>query len=308
MLHNTQSTKLEMKIAVIIVSYNFERWIDRCLGSLRASSVQADVIVVDNCSIDNTTSIIEHDYPEVTLIKNQKNLGFGQANNIGMGVAQERGCDAVLLLNEDAWIDEDVIGTLCDLSRRFPQYGILSPVHLTGDRQYLDQGFAAYAKLNKETSLQDYLAIKANTEIVELPFVNAAFWFIPIEALNKVGGFSPMFFMYGEDKDWVNRLRYHGYALGYCPFIFGCHDRAMRPVTHDAFMRSERVYFQSEYLNPNYSLLSAFSYGVLAIIKKSAKCLVLLKWQMSKDYLLYFFRLLGQSLSIIGERRRTKKH
>ena len=47
-----------MKILVIIVSYNFERWIDRCLNSLRQSEQQADVVVIDNASQDRTVSLI----------------------------------------------------------------------------------------------------------------------------------------------------------------------------------------------------------------------------------------------------------
>ena len=94
-----------MRILVIIVSYNFERWIDRCLGSLRESVHPVDTVVIDNCSSDSTTQLIEQRYPEVRLIKNKENLGFGRANNIGMEIAISEGYDAVFLLNQDAWID-----------------------------------------------------------------------------------------------------------------------------------------------------------------------------------------------------------
>ena len=99
-----------MKILVIIVSYNFERWIDRCLNSLRQSEQQADVVVIDNASQDRTVSLIESRYPEVRLIKSKENLGFGRANNIGMKIALKEGYDAVFLLNQDAWIDAKVLG------------------------------------------------------------------------------------------------------------------------------------------------------------------------------------------------------
>lgn len=147
-----------MKILVIIVSYNFERWIDRCLNSLRQSEQQADVVVIDNASQDRTVSLIESRYPEVRLIKSKENLGFGRANNIGMKIALKEGYDAVFLLNQDAWIDAKVLGELSELSRSHPRYGILSPIHLTGSGEKLEQGFAGYSNLS---NLEE---VKARTE------------------------------------------------------------------------------------------------------------------------------------------------
>ena len=103
-----------MKILTIIVSYNFEKWIERCLGSLKASSHPTDIIVIDNCSNDRTVEIIKTQYTYVRLIENHANLGFGKANNIGMQLALREGYDAVFLLNQDAWIGSDTLATLAE--------------------------------------------------------------------------------------------------------------------------------------------------------------------------------------------------
>lgn len=174
-----------MKILVIIVSYNFERWIDRCLNSLRQSEQQADVVVIDNASQDRTVSLIESRYPEVRLIKSKENLGFGRANNIGMKIALKEGYDAVFLLNQDAWIDAKVLGELSELSRSHPRYGILSPIHLTGSGEKLEQGFAGYSNLNNlEEVKKQELKIRQETNgqsgLIPLPFVNAAFWMLSL--------------------------------------------------------------------------------------------------------------------------------
>ena len=121
-----------MKVLVIIVSYNFEQWMERCLGSLRLSELPVDVLVIDNDSKDRTTELIRAQYPEVRLIENKKNLGFGRANNLGMQIALEEGYDFAFLMNQDAWIDPNTIGTLVSISLKYSEYGILSPVHLTG--------------------------------------------------------------------------------------------------------------------------------------------------------------------------------
>ena len=81
---------------------------------------------------------------------------------------------------------------------------------------------------------------------IEAPFINAAFWFIPVRTLKRLGGFSPLFYHYGEDKDYVNRLHRHGLKVGYVPEAYGNHDRQSRPMTREVFFRTEYVYLLSE--------------------------------------------------------------
>lgn len=78
---------------------------DRCIGSLRRSEYPVDTVVIDNGSQDATVALLKERYPEVHVVCNRENLGFGKANNIGMRLALEKGYDAVFLLNQDAWID-----------------------------------------------------------------------------------------------------------------------------------------------------------------------------------------------------------
>ncbi|HOT65137.1 MAG TPA: glycosyltransferase, partial [Dysgonamonadaceae bacterium] len=103
------SNSVEQSICVIIVSYNFETWIDRCIPSIQASTLPATILVVDNASQDRTYEIIRNRYPEVVLIENKENLGFGKANNIGMRYALEKGFDYVFLLNQDAWLEPNAL-------------------------------------------------------------------------------------------------------------------------------------------------------------------------------------------------------
>ena len=285
-----------MKVLVIIVSYNFERWIDRCLGSLRSSVHPVDAVVIDNASQDQTLQRIKQDYPEIHLIESKTNLGFGRANNIGMEIALTEGYTHVFLLNQDAWIEPDTIGTLVGLSEQYPSYGILSPVHLTGKGDKPDPGFGHYAQLQTLQSLP-------SDDILPLPFVNAAFWMIPASVLQKVGGFCPLFYHYGEDKDFVNRLTYHNYQVGYSPKVFGNHDREYRPMTHQGFLRTEYVYHLSEYANIRFHWLKAFGNGVLENIKKALVALLKGRASLSKDYFHMTFRLLRRSKEVYYYRK-----
>ena len=293
-----------MKVSVIIVSYNFEQWIDRCLGSLHRSTAPVSVIVVDNGSKDNTTQIIEKKYPEVHLIKTGTNLGFGKANNIGIRCAMERGTDYFFLLNQDAWISEKTIKTLLALFAEHPKYGILSPTHLNGKGDKLDFGFSTYSGMNGK---EEFLTKQKDHEVVTLKFINAAFWMISVQAIKKVGGFSPMFYHYGEDIDYINRLHYHGFQLGYSPRVFGYHDRENREISRADFLRSERVYLLSEYANINYTFSKALGYGVLAGIKKAMQALAKGKIANCLAFINISFGLLWKTKQIIHIRNKNKK-
>lgn len=288
-----------MKVLVIIVSYNFEHWIERCLGSLRGSKQPVDTLVIDNCSKDRTVDIISTHYPEVRLLRNAANLGFGQANNIGMQIAIKEGYEAVFLLNQDAWIEAEVIGTLCNVSRNHPEYGILSPVHLSGDGKKPDFGFSVY------TGISQVSEASQPHQLRQVPFINAAFWMIPVPVLLAVGGFSPLFYHYGEDKDYANRIKYHRYSIGYVSGIFGCHDRENRKLPHDTIMRSEEIYLLTEYANIHYTSVRAFGYGVLAGIKKSLKCIPKGKAGDAVTYLKIAFRLLLRSREVMKYRKQS---
>ncbi len=298
-----------MKILVIIVSYNFERWIERCLGSLRQSTLQPDVVVIDNASQDRTIQIIESRYPEVRLIRSKENLGFGRANNLGMRIALEENYDAVFLLNQDAWIDAEVLDTLSTLSSKHPRYGILSPIHLTGSGDKLEKGFAGYAKLSpSHKPAHDGTGEDSRlSPPIELPFVNAAFWFIPVSVLKQVGGFCPLFRHYGEDVDYVNRLHHCGYRIGYSPCVQGCHDREYRPVSRKAFLYSEEVYLLSEYANVQYSFPAAFAYGVAAGIKKALKALLRGNVKDAAAYIRITASVFGRTGKVIGYRKQNKQ-
>ena len=274
-----------MKTLAIIISYNFMPWIDRCLPSLLASTEPVDILVIDNGSFDGTVAIIKEHYPQVRLITNGRNLGFGAANNIGMQMALDEDYDGVLLINQDAWLEADALQQLIKVSKQHPEYGIISPKHLTGDGSKLDPGFAAY--------------------VDSLQFINAALWYIPIVVIKQVGMFAPLFYHYGEDKDYVNRLHYHGYQIGYVPTAIGYHDRAERAYSRERWLRTEYVYHLSEYANVNYSYFKAFTLGVLAPVKKALLAIGKGKWRNCTDYLAMSIRLLLHTNEVCKTRKQA---
>lgn len=210
--------KVENKTAVIIVSYNGENWLNKCIDPLYDIE-NIKIIVVDNCSKDNTVKIVNKSYPKVELIVSDVNLGFGQANNKGFEFAIKNNFEYVFLLNQDASIDIDNLSTLIRLYQNDDSIGILSPIHFMNDTE-IENIFKNY--LNDNNINIDDLG---SPIVKKVKFVNAALWLISVDNLKRVGGFNPLFFHYGEDVDYVNRIIYNKLNISIAFNVKGFHYR-----------------------------------------------------------------------------------
>jgi len=222
-----------MNVYVIIVTYNGMQWYERCFNSLRLSKIPLKVFVIDNASSDGTVGFIKTNFPEIQLVESQVNLGFGKANNLGFRVAIENNADYVFLLNQDAWIKEDdTIEQLIFAHKINLEYGIISPMHLYGSGEKVSKGMKMDLVSHDYDSTSDiisdlYFNRKLN-DIYKVDYVCAAAWLIPCAVLKVVGGFDSIFFHYGEDDNYMQRIVYHGYSIGICPNVSICHDMEFR--------------------------------------------------------------------------------
>ena len=121
-----------MKLSVIIVNYNVRYYLSQCLDSVKRATqgIEAELIVVDNHSIDHSVSAIRRNHPEVTLIENMHNVGFARANNIG--IRQSTG-EYVLLLNPDTIVGEDTLNEVITFMDAHPDSGALGVRMLNAD-------------------------------------------------------------------------------------------------------------------------------------------------------------------------------
>lgn len=217
---------MKKKVIAVVVTFNGSTWICNCLKSIKNSSILIDVICVDNLSSDNTVDKIKREFPKVILVEGKNNLGFGQANNIGLKYALDNNFDFVFLLNQDAFVEENTIEKLIEVSFKYPEFGILSPIHLNGEGTNLDLNFSNYInEISCKGLISDSFLRKKKKEVYDLPFVNAAAWLLPIETLKKIGGFDPIFFHYGEDDNYCQRVLFHGLKVGIVPESIIYHDR-----------------------------------------------------------------------------------
>lgn len=286
------------------------QWIGRCLRSLLDSDAKAEVYVVDNASTDGTADFIEEQYSEVHLIRLDNNVGFARANNIGLQKITRQhegtGYPGIMLLNQDAYMMCDTLGTLTSAADANPGFGVISPVHLNGTATALDAQFAMYCResgLNadilfaqvasvgvvnssgmdrvgsssavsqdgyatRQMKMAEKLSQSVNfvsdkvppgpqPDLLDIAFVNAAAWFVTRDCLRHVGFFSPKFFMYGEDHEYLNRVRHGGFKVGIHSGTTILHDREHRSARPEA--EAEVHYFERKslitLLHPSYGAL-----------------------------------------------------
>ncbi|KLT71044.1 glycosyltransferase family 2 protein [Flavobacterium sp. ABG] len=210
-----------MKIATVIVTYNGMKWIDQCLKSLVG---QSEIIIVDNNSSDNTINFIKDTYPDIKLFAQNENIGFGKANNIGISHALKNDADFIFLLNQDTVIEKDTVVKLQEVATANTDFGIISPIHSNGDSTSLDLSFLYYINNGCPDFISDSVLGKKKKAIYPLKMVNAAAWFLPKKTFEIVGGFDPLFFLYGEDDNFCQRVLYHNLKIGITPSTVIKHD------------------------------------------------------------------------------------
>lgn len=225
-----------MKVSIVVVTYNRLDLVEKCLAAIAgAITKDNEVIVVDNNSTDDVVSFVKKKYPKFNIISNNKNLGFGGGNNLGMKVAKG---DYLLLVNTDAFIDENTIPELVFFLEKNSKVGVVAPRLLNADRSIQPSGGFA------PRLLQIFLIM---TFIDNLPIVRkfvpslhirdkqffgreqsvdwlmGACLLVRREVFEKTLGFDEKIFMYGEEVEWCYRIRKAGYEIRLDPKVSVIH-------------------------------------------------------------------------------------
>ena len=252
------------KVLVIIVTYNAHNWIRQCLNSVDMEHY--DAFVVDNASSDDTLQILQTEYPEAIVRAMDKNLGFGQANNVGLRYALDNGYDYVFLLNQDAWLLPDTIEKLIIAQKQHPEYWVLSPLQMNTAQGGVEKQFGVYCKKNK---------IQLNLDVPQqVDFVNAALWLIPIECIKIVGGFNPIYPHYGEDVDFVQRIQYRHRNAGVVANVFAYHERVMGEDSQEKMQYRTKLSLMGILLDINHPFVVALFRLLLLGARKITKGII----------------------------------
>lgn len=211
------------------------------------SNISVSVIAIDNASSDNSVEILKC-FPFVELHQSKENLGFGKANNWAMQIAVKKGFEYLFLLNQDTWIEPDAIEKLIEVAETNAEYGIVSPMHFSADKINLDANFERYWE-RKIKSISD--------EVDEVPFVNAAAWLLPKKVVEQVGYFEPLFNHYGEDRNYTDRVIFHGFKTVVIKNAKIYHDRTIKR-SFQKDVKQGKFKMLAEVLNVNHSFVSSY--------------------------------------------------
>jgi len=294
------------KVFVIIVTYNGKQWYDRCFQSLRNSTIILQTIVVDNASTDDTVEYIKSHFPEIILLQSQVNLGFGQGNNKGIRYALDQDADYVFLLNQDAWIESDTIAGLVKIHQQNTDFGILSPMHLNAEKTTIEKGLLYYIADYQitTTDLINDLYFSKIKDVYESQYINAAAWLLPRQTMETVGGFDPIFFHYGEDDNYIDRVHYHGYMIGLCPLLIISHDteRAVKKTIFTSQSAQKTLLRTFTDINRGKSIYKFVFYSLRKAFLKSLKLKFSLSCQLLSDAMFIW----KSRNSILESRRRNR--
>lgn len=220
-----------MKLSVVIVSYNVKYFLEQCLHSVSRATrnIEAEVLVVDNDSVDGSVAMVEEKFPWVTTIVNRDNVGFSKANNQAIRVS---GGEYILLLNPDTVVEEDTFSKIIGFMDKHPEAGGLGVKMVDGKGKFLPESkrglptpAVAFYKISGLSKLfprsrtfgRYHLGYLDPGEIHEVEILSGAFMLLRREALDKAGLLDETFFMYGEDIDLSYRIIQAGYKNYYYP-------------------------------------------------------------------------------------------
>jgi GT2 family glycosyltransferase len=198
-------------VSVVIPNWNGKDVIGDCLKSLQKQSYKlAQVIVVENGSVDGSIEYIEKNFPEVILLKQPKNLGFAGGVNVGIKAAQENKSDYVWLLNNDATADKDCLKNLLRTATK-QSADIVASVILTRNDTIIDSDGDTYGMYGlpfpRHRNAPASQVPKADEPIVS---ASGGASLYKTSLFDEIGYFDEMFFAYYEDVDLSMRAQLRG--------------------------------------------------------------------------------------------------
>lgn len=254
-----------MDVSIILVSYNTKDLTRDCLRSIyeKTQGIEFEIFVVDNNSHDGSPEMIEQEFPEVRLIRNSENKGFGAANNIAI---RQSNAKYIFCLNTDTILLNNAVkiffdfmeqpenrnvgacgGNLLDKNMNYhSSYGkfpsILRILWTTVGLHFLFPYF--YRKL--------FFEIKGKTDkskFLSVDYITGADLFLRKRVINEVGAFDEDFFMYFEDTELCLRISKAGFSLTILPLpeIIHLCSLSVKNIPLDKikmFRKSELLYFK----------------------------------------------------------------
>jgi GT2 family glycosyltransferase len=241
-----------LDISIIIVNYNTKDLLKNCLKSISATvhNLCHEIIVVDNASSDGSQGMIGTEFPTIHLIKNERNYGFGAANNQALAIAGGR---YVLLLNTDTVLKENAVSELFSFMETHPEAAMACGQLLNADG----------SKQNSVAPFPSIWTLLFNLPLLEKLFPQkypskrydyrhplevdsgiGACLLVSQKAIKEVGLFDERYFFFLEETDWALRMKNAGWKVYHVPSAHIFHLQG-QSIGHDILSRLE--FYRSRY-------------------------------------------------------------
>lgn len=199
-----------------------------CLKSVQRATqnIDAEIIVVDNASSDESVSMLQNYFPKVICIPNKSNYGFPKGNNIGVAAAKG---EYLCILNPDTVVAEDTFEKLIKFHENTPNCGIVGPRLIDGSGKFLPESkrglstpYVAFTKIlglykiSKKWFGKYYASHLNENQSGRVDMLVGACMFLKTDLYRKLGGFDENFFMYLEDDDFSYRVLKAGFHNYFC--------------------------------------------------------------------------------------------
>ena len=210
------------KVTIILVNYNGSSDTRECLRSLAQITYPSyDVVVIDNGSRDREeANELQKSFLNITVIRLEENRGFAGGNNIGINIAQERGSDYILLLNNDTTVDAKFLDAMVETAEADARIGMVgAKIYYYTDPEMIwyDGGSFSWNTGVRHTHIGMRDAEPNEATPRSTDFITGCAILVRMNALKTIGLLEESFFMYHEDADWCLRARKERFLLMVAP-------------------------------------------------------------------------------------------
>jgi GT2 family glycosyltransferase len=292
-----------VRASVIVVSHNHRHQLGRCLASL-AATTEAELILVDNASSDGSADFVDENFPNVRIIRNETNRGFGGASNLG---ASQAVGEYLAFLNPDTTIEPGWLDALIGALEADPLAGLAtSKILLLNDPERINT-------CGNDTHITGLTLCRGMgaehgdlRELEEVNAVSGAAFVLRRELFQELGGFDETFFLYMEDTDLSWRARLAGLRCLCVPSSVVLHDYALRFGPHKTFFQERNRYLM---------LLKSLRWRTLLVLLPALLLGEIVTWGFSLlcdrrrlgNKLRAYYWVLGNWQRVMAERRRTQE-
>lgn len=278
--------RLWPKVIAIVLNWNGKKNTAECLDSLkRLEYSNYEIVVVDNASTDGSQEFLKGNFSEITLIENERNLGFGGGFNVGIDEAVRCDADYVLCLNNDVVVDKNILIELVKVGESNTKIGGLCPMEYYYDRpNKINCAGGIIRPVKGKVFGHGELDRGQYNEVRETELLSGPAMMLKLKALLDVGFFDTSYFYGPEDKDIALSLIKQRYKIMFVPNAKLWHKRRgatggrITPLGIYFHVRNQ-ILFIKKHSDGLELLLSFLYFGILDYSLTILRCLFLGKRQ-----------------------------